>query len=101
MTENTKKIINWILLGILFAAIVVSIFCAFFVRAHHTCVVCGQNNAMEYEFQTGTRKLNGRTYKQFGKVHLCKDDLAKVKKGTIKLSYNKDTQTYSYSVVEK
>lgn len=101
MTEKAKKITNWVLLGVLYVACLVTIICAFTVKANHTCVVGGEKHAREYEFQTGTRKLNGRTYKQFGKVYLCDDDVAKVKKGTIKLSYNKDTQTYSYSVVEK
>lgn len=101
MSDKTKKIINWVLLGILFAAILVTIICAFAVKPRHTCLVDGKEHAMEYEFQIGTEKLNGRTYKRFGKVHLCKEDLAKVKAGTIKLTYDKDTKVISYSVVEK
>lgn len=99
MNAKQKFIINWVLLGILFAASIAAVICAFAVKPHHECFICGKNNASEYEFQTGTKKLNGRTYKEYSKIHLCAEDLAKVKSGKIVISYNDGAN--SFKIIEK
>lgn len=95
-----NKIVKHVLWDLFFLAIVVVIILSFVIKPGHKCVVCGQNNASEYEYQVGSKKLNGRTFKEFEKVHLCKTHLNDVKNGKIKLLYNKDTKTFSYKTSE-
>ena len=99
--STPKEIVNLVLLALLICASIAACICAFTVKPSHNCIVDGKANAVEYEYQVGSRKLNGRTFKDYQKVHLCKEDLQKLQKGEISLSYNKDSKTFSYKNIEK
>lgn len=95
-----NKIVKRVLWNLFFVVVAVVVVLSITIKPKHVCVVGGERTAAEYEFQTGSKKLNGRTYKEFEKVHLCKEHLNAVKNGKIKLSYDNATKTYSYKNVE-
>ena len=94
---TTGQILNLVYLGLLILVSAIMVICAFTVKPKHTCIVDGKEHAMEYEFKVGSRKLNGRTFDDYRKVNLCPEDLAKVKKGDIKLVWNKDTEQVGWA----